>query len=159
METETLEAALFAGLGLVVHQVTVANGNLMVDAACCGPPVPCPQCQQPAVRVHSRYWRHIAGLPADGRQMIIRLHVRRFFCDQIHCQRRTYAEQVAGLTEPRRRTSTAARSAMRSVAIELGGRPGQRLCTKLRIRGRRTALLGQLTAQPVPARAPRVLVL
>ncbi|MFD9411262.1 transposase [Streptomyces sp. NPDC059989] len=46
---------------------------------------------------------------------------------------------------------------MRAVAAELGGRPGQRLCTKLRIHGRRTALLGQLAAQPVPARAPRIL--
>lgn len=46
---------------------------------------------------------------------------------------------------------------MRAVAAELGGRPGQRLCTKLRIHGRRTALLGQLTARPVPTRAPRIL--
>ncbi|MFD4135305.1 transposase family protein [Streptomyces goshikiensis] len=98
----------------------------MVDAACCGPPGPCPLCQHPAARVHIRYWRHIAGLPASGRQMVVRLRVRRFFCDQSQCRRQTYVEQVAGLTEPRRRTSMAARSAMRSVAVELGGRPGQR---------------------------------
>lgn len=41
--------------------------------------------------------------------------------------------------------------------MELGGRPGQRLCTKLRLHGRRTALLGQLKAPPVSARAPRIL--
>lgn len=157
MEAETLEDVLFAGLNLVVHQVAVVDDDLMVDAACCGPPGPCPQCQHPAARVHSRYWRHVAGLPAGGRQMIVRLRVRRFFCDQTQCQRRTYVEQVAGLTEPRLRTSIAARSAMRAVAAELGGRPGQRLCMKLRIHGRRTALLGQLTARPVPTRAPRIL--
>ncbi|WP_189969478.1 ISL3 family transposase [Streptomyces avidinii] len=157
METESLEGVLFPGLDLVVRQATVVGESLMVDAACCGPPGPCPQCQHPAARVHSRYWRHVAGLPAGGRQMIVRLHVRRFFCDQIQCRRRTYVEQVAGLTKPRLRTSTPARSAMRAVAAELGGRPGQRLCTKLRIHGRRTALLGQLTARPVPTRAPRIL--
>ncbi|MFE9803500.1 transposase family protein [Streptomyces goshikiensis] len=129
----------------------------MVDAACCGPPGPCPLCQHPAARVHSRYWRYIAGLPAGCRQVIVRLRVRRFFCDQSQCRRRTYVEQVAGLTEPRLRASTAARSAMRAVAVELGGRPGQRLCAKLRIHGLRTALLGQLAAQPVPTRAPRIL--
>ncbi|MFD3549797.1 ISL3 family transposase [Streptomyces sp. NPDC058655] len=157
METESLRDVLFPGLNVVVRQVTVADGNVIVDAACCGPPGPCPLCQHPAARVHSRYWRHIAGLPASGRQMVVRLRVRRFFCDQSQCRRRTYVEQVAGLTEPRRRTSTAARSAMRSIAVELGGRPGQRLCEKLRIHGRRAALLGQLTAQPVPTRAPRIL--
>lgn len=157
MEMETLEEVLFPGLNLVVRQAVVVDDNLMIDAAGCGPPGPCPQCQHPAARVHGRYWRHIAGLPVGGRQMTARLQVRRFFCDQSQCRRRTYVEQVAGLTEPRLRTSTAARSAMRAVAVELGGRPGQRLCTKLRIHGRRTILLGQLAAQPVPTRAPRIL--
>ncbi|MFD8990352.1 transposase [Streptomyces goshikiensis] len=46
---------------------------------------------------------------------------------------------------------------MRAVAVELGGRPGQRLCAKPRIHGLRTALLGQLAAQPVTTRAPRIL--
>ncbi|WP_367621048.1 transposase [Streptomyces olivoreticuli] len=45
---------------------------------------------------------------------------------------------------------------MRAVAVELGGRLGARLCTKLRLYGRRTTILGQLTAPPVPARAPRI---
>ncbi|MEV6734201.1 MULTISPECIES: transposase family protein [unclassified Streptomyces] len=31
----------------------------------------------PAARVHSRYWRHIAGLPVGGQRMIVRLRVRR----------------------------------------------------------------------------------
>ncbi|AZQ39992.1 hypothetical protein EJ357_46820 [Streptomyces cyaneochromogenes] len=66
-------------------------------------------------------------------------------------------QQVAGLTESRHRSSQAARSAMRAVAMDLGGRPGQRLCAKLRLPGRRSALLSQLVAPPVPAQAPRVL--
>ncbi|WP_159047302.1 transposase family protein [Streptomyces sp. XY332] len=127
----------------------------MIDAAGCGPPGPCPQCRRPASRIHSRYWRHVAALPAGGHEVIIRFRVRRFFCDQGQCRRRTFVEQVAGLTEPRLRASTACRTAMRAIAVELGGRPGQRLCAKLQIRGRRTTLLSQLTARPVSARAPR----
>ncbi|MET9894421.1 transposase family protein [Streptomyces sp. NPDC006465] len=100
------------------------DGNLVVDAAGCGPPGRCPQCKHPAIRVHSRYWRQIPELPAGGRGLTVRLHVRRFFCDQSQCQRRTFVEQVAGLTEPRRRSPLAARSVMRAVATELGGRPG-----------------------------------
>ncbi|MGC0397474.1 hypothetical protein RKD27_000118 [Streptomyces sp. SAI-126] len=129
----------------------------MIDATGCGPPGACPQCQHPAARVHSRYWRHIAGLPVSSHRLIVRLRVRRFFCDQVRCPRRTFVERVTGMTEPRRRTWTAARSAMRSVAVELGGRPGARLCAKLRLYGRRRAVLGQLTAPPVAAPAPRIL--
>ncbi|MCX5402658.1 transposase [Streptomyces sp. NBC_00335] len=157
MELETVEDALFPGLTLVLRQAVVADDRLMIDAAGCGPPGACPACQHPAARVHSRYSRHIAGLPFSGRRLIVRLRVHRFFCDQPRCPRRTFVEQVAGLTEPRRRSSTAARSAMRSVAVELGGRPGARLCAKLRLYGRRTSVLGELTAPPVPARAPRIL--
>ncbi|WP_442819324.1 transposase family protein [Streptomyces sp. NBC_01236] len=35
----------------------------MVDAAGCDPPGRCPECDHRASRVHSRYWRRIAGLP------------------------------------------------------------------------------------------------
>ncbi|MFB6565514.1 transposase family protein [Streptomyces sp. NPDC056400] len=51
-------------------------------AAGCGLPGACPQCQHPGVRVHSRYWRHVAGLPVLGARLIVHLQVRRFFCDQ-----------------------------------------------------------------------------
>ncbi|WP_412566118.1 transposase [Streptomyces nojiriensis] len=157
MERETLEDVLFPGLNVVVRQATVVDDSMLVDAACCGPPGPCPLCQHPAARVHSRYWRYIAGLPAGGRQVIVRLRVRRFFCDQSQCRRRTYVEHVAGLTEPRLRASTAARSAMRAVAVELGGRPGQRLCAKLRIHGRRTALYGTVLVDVESSRPVDVL--
>jgi transposase len=91
------------GLELKVRQLMAVDGNLVVDAAGCGPPGRCPQCEHPATRVHSRYRRQISELPVGGRGLIVRLHVRRFFCDQSQCQRRTFVEQVAGLTEPRRR--------------------------------------------------------
>ncbi|MFI6463134.1 ISL3 family transposase [Streptomyces sp. NPDC050538] len=157
VKTETLEDVLFPGLHLTVRQVVAVDDDLIIDAAGCGPPGRCPQCERPATRVHSRYWRRIAGLPVGRHTMIVRLSVRRFFCDQRQCRRRTFAEQVEGLTEPRRRCSAALRSAMKAVAVELGGRPGQRLCAKLRLHGRRTALLEQLTAPDVPDREPRIL--
>ncbi|WP_369243047.1 transposase family protein [Streptomyces sp. R21] len=118
----------------------------------CGPPGKLPQCECPATRVRSRYWRRIAGLSVGRHKMIVRLCVRRFFCDQLQCRRRTFVEKVAGLTEPRRRSSMAARSAMRAVAAELGGRPGQRLRGKLRLQGGRTALLRLHAIPPTPHR-------
>ncbi|MFJ8563790.1 transposase family protein [Streptomyces sp. NPDC093514] len=141
----------------MVRQAVVADYTLVIDAAGCGPPGPCPQCQYPAARVHSRYWRHVAGLPVGGHRLIVRLRVRRFFCDQAQCQRRTFVEQVAGLAEPRRRCSNG------GVVGDEGGRRGARRPTG------RTPLYGaadlrptdhppeQLTAPPVPARAPRIL--
>lgn len=96
MKPETLQDVLFRGLNLVVRQAVVADDGLMIDATGCGPPGACPQCQHPAARVHSRYWRHIAGLPVSSHWLIVRLRVRRFFCDQVRCPRRTFVERVNG---------------------------------------------------------------
>ncbi|MFE0254290.1 transposase family protein [Streptomyces sp. NPDC059010] len=150
MRVETLEDLHLPGLNLMVRQLMTVDGNLAVDAAGCRPPGRCPQCTHPATRAHSRYWRQISELPIGGRGLIVRLHMRRFLRDQSQCPRRTFVEQMAGLTESPRRSSPAAGSAMRAVAMELGGRPGQRLCAKLRLPGRRTALPSQLVAPPVP---------
>ena len=49
-------------------------------------------------RVHSRYERRLADAAIGGRRVVIRLTVRRFFCACAACKRKTFAEQVPGLT-------------------------------------------------------------
>ncbi|MFD8813675.1 transposase family protein [Streptomyces sp. NPDC059627] len=71
----------------MVRQVVAVDDNLGMDAAGCGPPGRCPQCERPATRVHRRYRRRIAGLPVGGHTMMVRLSVRRFSCDQRHRRR------------------------------------------------------------------------
>ncbi|MGW8365285.1 transposase family protein [Streptomyces wedmorensis] len=48
--------------------------------------------------MHSSYLRFPADLPVAGRQVVLRLRVRRFTCEDVSCGRQTFAEQVAGLT-------------------------------------------------------------
>jgi hypothetical protein len=48
--------------------------------------------------VHSRYRRWLPDAARGGRSVMLRLRVRRFFCDNIGCAARTFVEQVAGLT-------------------------------------------------------------
>ncbi|MET8116861.1 hypothetical protein [Streptomyces prasinus] len=63
----------------------------------------------------------------------------------------------AGLSERHRRSSAGLTGWLRSIAIELGGRPAARLCRRLRLTAGRTRLLRMLTAPAVLDRAPRVL--
>ncbi|WP_188277490.1 transposase family protein [Streptomyces sp. CBMA152] len=73
--------------GLVVFETHCSVGELV-----------CPDCSTVSRRVHSRYERHLAELPAAGRRVVGRLIVRRFFCDAPGCPRRTLVEQVECLT-------------------------------------------------------------
>ncbi|WP_371132090.1 transposase [Streptomyces sp. cf386] len=122
-----------------------------------GRPGLCPDCRKRARRVHSSYQRALDERPLSSRRVVVRLRVRRYFCDRSSCSRRTFVEQIAGLTERHSRSSTGLTGWLQSIAVELGGRPAARLCRRLRVAAGRTRLLRLLTAPPVQDRAPRVL--
>jgi hypothetical protein len=92
-----------------------------------------------------------------SQRVVVRLRVRRYFCDRKKCSRKTFVEQVPGLSERHRRSSTGLAGWLRSIAVELGGRPAARLCQRHRVAAGRTRLVRLLTAPSVPDRAPRVL--
>ncbi|MFF4948737.1 transposase family protein [Streptomyces chattanoogensis] len=132
----------------------------MIDAAGCGPSGRCPHCQQPAARLHSRYWRSVAGLPVGDHRMIVRHPVRRLFCDQNRCRCGTFVEQVAGLTEPRHRCarscgSTAGARASWDSWLRRPCRPGRHgysestTLEELFTRSTRTSIQGNSTASTV----------
>jgi transposase len=76
--------------------------------------------------VHSRYVRKLADLPWAKRQVQLRVLVRRFFCDQPGCVRRTFAESLAGLATRRARRSAQLAEAQRQLGLALGGEAGAR---------------------------------
>jgi len=80
----------------------------------------------------------------------IRLTVRRFLCDAAACPRRTFAEQVPGLTTPHARYSPPMRAALTAIAVALAGRAGSRLAAALGIRAGRDTLLNLLRGLPDP---------
>ncbi|WP_258573837.1 transposase family protein [Streptomyces sp. KM273126] len=82
---------------------------VVLEAAACGRPPCCPDCGDRGRRVHSTYWRMLAELPLAGQKLSVRLRVRRFFCERERCERRTFVEQIAGLSERRRRSDWQAR--------------------------------------------------
>jgi transposase len=93
------------------------------------------------MRVHGRYRRDLRDAPLGGTPVVIRLLVRRFRCDAEGCQRRTFAEQIDGLTTPHARYSPTARAALTAIAVALAGRAGARLASRLGLPVSRDTLL------------------
>ena len=58
----------------------------------------CPESGTVSRRVHGRYERRLLDMAAGGREVSIRLQVRRFLCSSRECPKATFAEQVRGLT-------------------------------------------------------------
>lgn len=157
MGASSIEDMLFPGIDVRLEGTSVTAAALFVDAAACGRPACCPSCRWRGRRVHSTYRRNLSERPLRGQKLVVRLRVRRFFCDRKSCARRTFVEQVARLTERHRRSSLGLKEWLTMVAVELGGRPGERLCRKLNLAAGRTRLVGLLEEPPAPGQAPRVL--
>jgi transposase len=144
--------------GVIVEEVTVAAGLLLVTARARAPEAACPVCGTVSRRVHSRYSRTLADAAIGGRRSAVLLAVRRFFCAAPGCKRKTFAEQVDGLTTRYARRTPLLAGALVRIAVALAGRAGSRLASGLGVPASRQVLLRLVMATPDPAAAsPRVL--
>ena len=144
--------------GVIVEEVAVTAGLLLVMARARAPEAACPKCGTVSGRVHSRYSRRLADAAIGGRQVEILLAVRRFFCPAPGCRRRTFAEQVDGLTVRYARKTPLLAGVLGSIAVALAGRAGSRLAAGLGAPASRQVMLRLVMAAPDPeAASPRVL--
>lgn len=73
--------------------------------------------------MRSRYARRLADAVVAGRRLVIRLQVRRFFCDTADCPAVTFAEQVPGLTVRYARRSHPARQVLERLGLASAATP------------------------------------
>jgi hypothetical protein len=66
---------LFILAGLVIERATLDGEMVRVSARSASPFEACPLCRQRSLRVHSRYERRLADLPAHGRKVEIIVEV------------------------------------------------------------------------------------
>ncbi|WP_330182278.1 ISL3 family transposase [Nocardia sp. NBC_01503] len=152
-------AVLFPHLnGLRIESVDSTGVRVRIEARTGDEPAACPGCGMLSRRVHSRYGRRLSDTAITGREVVIRLRVRRLFCVNSDCGRRTFAEQVTQLAARHARRTTILQRLLCAVALALGGRPGARMTGHLAATVSRMTLLRQIRALPDPDHAtPRVL--
>lgn len=118
----------------------------------------CPFCHGTSRRIHSRYQRTLADLPCGGDTICLCVNVRRFFCGNPLCRRKTFAEPLVDFARRYARRSERLRQAQTCVGQFVGSRPGVRLAHPLAIPTSATTLLRLERDAPLPVRAtPRVL--
>lgn len=108
-------------------------------------------------RIHCSYLRFPADVPSGGRRVALCLRVRRLLCPVISCGRRTFAEQLPGLTRRYGRRTERLRSTLAAVGLALAGRAGARLARVFGVAVSRSTVLTLVEALPDPeVPAPRV---
>ncbi len=86
MDGNSLTEIVFSGLSvLVIEDVADGGDAVVVTARTREVGVPCPVCGTPTAKVHGYHGRTVTDVPVDGRQVIVRLRVRRLVCPVLGC--------------------------------------------------------------------------
>ncbi|MBV7697387.1 ISL3 family transposase [Streptomyces sp. TRM70350] len=144
---------------VVVEETTVDGDGVALAARTVTREAACPGCGSVSSRVHGGYRRRLADLAVAGRKVVIDLLVRRFLCPVTECGRRTFVEQVEGLTERFARRTPSLRRTLEQIALALAGRPAARLAKHLSVPTSVNSLLRLVRRLPDKqvGAAPRVL--
>lgn len=118
--------------GLVLDHLDFDREQIEISARTVKGWAACPCCGSPSGRVHSRYRRRLADLPAHGFDVRLVIQVRRFRCCSDNCCRAIFAERLdPNLTPPHARRTARVQGLIRHLALALGGRAAQALGRRL----------------------------
>ncbi|MGW9188421.1 transposase family protein [Streptomyces rubiginosohelvolus] len=140
-----------------VLSVDVSAEIVRVDAQCIADGAVCPVCGVWSNRLHGSYLRFPADVPSGGRSVVLQLKVRRFACGNPGCARRSFVEQIPGLTRRHDQRTERLRSILAAVGLAFAGRGGSRIARALGVSVSRSTVLRLVAALPDPkVAAPRV---
>jgi transposase len=134
----------------VAHLVERHDDHLVVPVRLDTAGGRCPECGQASRSVHGRYHRHPADLPLSTSQTKLRIEVRRFYCLNPTCRRRTFAEMPTDLLAPHARRTRRLGEAQARVGLACGGAGGARLLAHLHMPASRATVLRLVTRMPMP---------
>ena len=115
---------------LLLHGVDKGEHCWVVEASGSGAAA-CPDCGELSSARHSSYWRHLKDLPLQGRAVQMKLRVGRWRCRNAGCERKIFCQRLASVTHKHAVETNRFGEVVQLVAYALGGRPGERLSTRL----------------------------
>ncbi|MFE4579421.1 transposase family protein [Streptomyces chartreusis] len=153
-----LEELLFPSIAdVTVLSVAVNDEAVRIEARSAVSGAVCPGCGIWSRRIHGSYLRFPADVPSGGRRVALCLRARRFICPVTSCGRRTFAEQLPGLTRRYSRRTERLPSTLAPVGLALAGRAGARMARVFGVSVSRSTVLRLVEALPGPeVPAPRV---
>jgi len=114
----------------------------------------CPDCAYNAGKVHSWYVRTVADVPLMDYAVRLHVRVRRFFCANPACHRKTFAESFVDLVPAYARRTSRQSDRLCGIAKELGGRPGARESRNARVAVSRQTLVRCLRHASISVPSP-----
>ena len=130
----TISVIPFSLPGFQVIQTESSGDSLCIHATSTARATACPTCGQRSAHPHSWYVRQPQDLPCIDQRVTLVLTVRRFYCRNLVCGKRTFVERLPDwLPFYAHRTSRLTRL-MRRVGFEVSAESGRRILRFIRVR-------------------------
>jgi len=136
--------------GVRVDRVQLKGLAVRIEAHAVAATAECSGCGEASRRVHSRYWRRLSDWSVGGREVLIDVRVRRFFCGNSRCEKKVFAGPIPHLASRYGRRTLLAGRLLTSVGLALGGRAGARLTGGLAVPANRMTLIRAVRRVPDP---------
>jgi transposase len=128
-----MEGSVFLPLpeGMIIDQVQVTETHLTVIIVSTQPWAHCPACGCPSEHVHCQYQRTVKDVPCAGRNVVLQLCVRKFFCRSSSCPRKVFAERLLDLVRPWARVSNRLLEELKAIGLAATASVSERLAPLL----------------------------
>jgi len=87
----------------------------------------CPLCRFTTTKIHSKYIRTLGDLPVSGKIVQLKLHVGKFFCENINCIRKIFTERFEHQLISYGKRFERLNEQLLSMGLELGGNVAHRI--------------------------------
>jgi transposase len=112
---------------LAVKQIMVEDKRISLFVDSTTSKAFCPECQVESGEVHSRYMRYPVDLAWADRAVFFNLSVKRFFCRNKDCPKRTFAEQFPEVVLPYARKTNRVIEKQQRISVNTCARTAEKL--------------------------------
>jgi transposase len=139
--------------GMLIDRVEQTDSQLTVTVISTRAEAACPGCGCSSEHVHSQYQRTVNDVPCGGRNVVLRLGVRKFFCLQLCCPRKVFAERLPDLVQPWARVSNRLLEELKAIGLAASAEVSERLAPRLGMKVKAPTLLRYLRTIKDPPKA------
>jgi transposase len=135
---------------IAVEGVLDEDGTVRIECRSTASEAACSQCGVLSGRVHGWCARTLADVPMGGRNVLLVMSLRRMTCLSAGCPRRTFREQIPGMTRRWARRTDRLSEVVARFGIEVAGRAGVRLLQAAGVAISRDTVLRTVMRRPLP---------
>ena len=154
MKIYELCSLLLSAPSLQIQNITFENNQLHLAVESTHQQARCPICLEQSRSLHSTYRRYPQDLPWASVPVVLQITVKRFFCQNQDCQKKTFAERFPDLVDWYQRRTKRVKEKQQHLSTNISARVAELLLKDNQIGISNTTINRLLRSLPEPAFSP-----